>query len=117
MKNKVKYWAPVVVWCGLIFTLSSIPHLSTGWGVWDVILRKCAHVVEYTVLFLLTNRALAATTAWPSKTCLISAFIFAVLYACSDEFHQSFVPGRVASVIDVGIDSLGAVVGLIIKKR
>jgi len=34
-------------------------------------------------------------------------------YALSDEFHQSFVPVRSASLIDVGIDLLGAVVGLV----
>ena len=116
-KNKinrpVKYWAPVVVWCGLIFTLSSIPHLSTGWGGWDMLLRKCAHMVEYAVLFLLTNRALGGTTAWPGKKCLFGALFFAVLYAASDEFHQSFTAGRHPALQDVGIDSFGALLFLL----
>jgi VanZ family protein len=113
----MKYWLPVALWCGLIFTLSSIPHLTTGWGGWDLLLRKCAHMVEYAILFLLTNRALGGTTAWPSKKCLLTALVFAVAYAASDEFHQSFVPGRGPSVMDVGIDSIGALAALIIKNR
>ena len=36
-----------------------------------------------------------------------------VLYAASDEFHQSFVPGRSPSIVDVGIDSLGVLTGIL----
>ena len=43
-------WLPVLIWAAVIFTLSSIPSLSTGLGTWDTILRKGAHLAEYAIL-------------------------------------------------------------------
>ena len=100
----VTYWLPVVLWAGLIFALSSIPHLGTGLGVWDTVLRKGAHLTEYAVLALLLVRALRREAP---------ALALGILYAASDEFHQSFVRGRHASPIDVGIDSVGLLIGLL----
>jgi VanZ family protein len=88
-------WLPVVLWASLIFALSSVPSLSSGLGGWDYVLRKCAHVTEYAVL----------------------AFLAGVLYAASDELHQSFVRGRHASPIDVAIDSVGLLIGLFVWRR
>ena len=51
-------WLPVVGWAAVIFTLSSIPSLSTGLGTWDTVLRKGAHLTEYAVLGALLYRAL-----------------------------------------------------------
>ena len=96
-------WLPVVAWAAVIFTLSSIPHLSTGLGTWDYVLRKCAHTAEYAVLALLVLRA-SGSYAW--------AWAGAVAYAASDEFHQTFVRGRHGTPIDVGIDAVGAALGL-----
>ncbi|HEY8773057.1 MAG TPA: VanZ family protein [Gaiellaceae bacterium] len=50
-------WAPVVLWAGLIFGLSSVPNLGTDLGTWDLVLRKLAHFGEYAVLGLLLVRA------------------------------------------------------------
>ena len=41
---------------------------------------------------------------------------FIILYAISDEYHQSFIPGRDASFKDVGIDTLGGISGIVIVK-
>jgi len=96
-----------MLWCGLIFYLSGIPHLKTELGYWDIILRKLAHLAEYGILSFLTMRALLKSVRMSvAKAVLVSA-IFCVLYAVSDEFHQKFVPGRGPSVIDVFIDSMG----------
>ena len=126
MKPFLKYWLPVILWCSLIFWLSSIQHLDTGWGLWDFILRKCAHMAEYGVLYLLARRAFAGTpsASWFDKLTTLSkveglrinptmaGFVFAVLYAASDEFHQSFVPTRGPSVKDVMLDAAGAYIAL-----
>jgi VanZ family protein len=96
-------WLPVVLWAALIFAVSSIPSLSSGLGTWDYVLRKCAHMTEYAVLAVLLVRA-TGSWAW--------AFALAVAYACTDEFHQTFVRGRHGSPIDVGIDAVGALIGL-----
>ena len=101
-------WLPVVLWAGLIFALSSIPSLGTGLGTWDLILRKGAHLTEYAVLAVLLMRAIGHEA--PALAC-------GVLYAASDEFHQAFVRGRHASPIDVAIDAVGLVVGLLAWRR
>jgi len=74
--------------------------------------RKCGHLSEYAVLALLLWRALhwgrrngAAGWRWQEPGL---ALALAALYAASDEFHQSFVPSRQASIWDVMLDSCGA---------
>jgi VanZ family protein len=111
-------WAPVLVWAGLIYFLSSIPHLNSGLGKWDTFLRKGAHIIEYTVLTALVLRALRQTWRhWPWRQATFVATAVVVLYACSDEFHQSFVPGRGPSPVDVLIDSVGVIVGIYFMRR
>ena len=57
------HWLPVVLWAALIFTLSSIPHLGTDLGTWDLVLRKCAHMTEYAILAFLLARAIRSRSA------------------------------------------------------
>jgi VanZ family protein len=104
----ISRWLPVVVWAGVIFAFSSVPSLSTHLGTWDLVLRKLAHMTEYAVLALLLLRA-TRSYAW--------ALALAVGYACTDEFHQTFVRGRHGSPIDVAIDGLGALIGLAVWRR
>jgi VanZ family protein len=68
-------------------------------GDFNYWVRKGAHVSEYAVLFLLTRQAAAKSN--------IIAFVITVLYACSDEWHQSYVAGRTGTPYDVLIDSIG----------
>jgi VanZ family protein len=102
------HWLPVVIWAGVIFTLSAIPHLGTDLGTWDLILRKCAHVTEYALLAFLLARAVGREAP---------ALALGILYAASDEFHQSFVAGRHASPIDVAIDTVGLLIGILAWRR
>jgi hypothetical protein len=71
LRRVASAWLPAVAWAGLIFAVSSIPSLSTGLGVWDLVLRKLAHVTEYAVLGFLLARAAPVATA----------FALGVLYA------------------------------------
>ena len=96
-------WLPVLAWAGVIFAFSSIPSLSTHLGTWDLILRKLAHMTEYAVLALLLVRA-TGSVVW--------AFVLTVAYAGTDELHQTFVRGRHGTPVDVGIDAVGALLGL-----
>lgn len=80
------------------------------------LVRKCAHLSEYAVLAMLVWRArrrhLRITThSWPWPAAA-EALWFAVLYAATDELHQTFVPSREGCLRDVCIDSSGAVAGL-----
>ena len=93
MARKLSLWLPVAAWCALIFFLSSLPDLSSGLE-YDYPLRKLGHALEYGVLFALTRRALGGSSDR-------AAAVFCVLYAASDEWHQSFVPGRCGCAGDV----------------
>lgn len=66
-------------------------------------MKKSAHMFVYAVLYYLVVKAFGKVTY---KTLLLS-FVICVVYAMSDEYHQSFVPGRTAKVTDIGFDSLG----------
>jgi VanZ family protein len=79
-------------------------------AVW--VLRKCAHFTEYMLLFFLLQ--LAITVHLRPRKARWWALLSVFLYACSDEFHQLFIPGRVGDVLDVGIDTLGGLCGLLI---
>jgi VanZ family protein len=109
MLKFLKYWLPVILWAGLIFYLSAQPGLSSGlpW-LYDFVLRKGAHVTVFAILFLLADRAFK-NYGLSNKKALLCAFIFTILCAVSDEYHQTFVSQRVGSPGDVVIDSLGVV--------
>jgi VanZ family protein len=103
------YWLPPVAWMSLIFYLSSRSGLP-DFRSFDIAMKKGAHLTAYGFLFFLLLRALhsirPSTNPPSSRLCLLAALV-AVLYAVSDEIHQSFVPLRNATVRDVFIDSLG----------
>lgn len=108
---RLSSWFPPVLWAGFIFTLSAMPDLQSGLPQ-DFLLRKVAHAVEFGVLALLVARAFRRAERWDAKRALAGAFVISVLYAFSDELHQTFVPGRSPSLRDVGVDALGIVVAL-----
>jgi len=101
-------WIPVILWAGLIFTLSSIPDLGTGVGNWDLVLRKLAHTAEYAILAALIFRAARRASI---------AVALASAYAVTDEFHQTFVTGRHGSPVDWLIDIVGVAIGVTIATR
>jgi VanZ family protein len=96
----VSRYAPPLAVMALIFALSATPDLSSGLGTWDFVLRKIAHVTIFALLWLTVARA----TDWRRP---IAAGVIAVLYAASDELHQTFVEGRHGTPVDVMIDSVG----------
>jgi VanZ family protein len=131
----VKNWLPLILWMALIFSASSgagAPNVSSyflrpflhwfdptmsehTFAIIHLITRKIAHLTEYAMLGFLAWRTALGEPAligarWPRPTAV--ALIFCALYACTDEFHQSFVPGRQASPVDVLIDTFGAAIGL-----
>lgn len=84
-------------------------------------IRKLAHLSEFAVGGVLVYSLLLTFKLNP-KIQFYSSWIFVIIYAISDEIHQLFVPGRAGRIIDVYIDSLGALIGicgilLIIKIR
>ncbi len=106
--TRLSLWAPVVAWAAVIFAVSSIPSLDTGLGIWDLVLRKLAHLVEYGILGALLLRAVGRE---PVALAVGSA------YAVTDEIHQVFVTGRTGSPFDWLIDTIGVFAGVVLLSR
>ena len=135
-RSRLRRYLPLLVWMGAIFAGSTsllsrdnthnIIDPVVGWlfpwanydqRLWlHVFVRKCGHVTEYTILTLLvaylclsSSRFLLRNYWW------IWSLLFAAAYAASDEFHQTFVPGRDGSLHDVALDTAAAIstVGLL----
>jgi VanZ family protein len=139
MKSFFKYWLPLLIWLGVIFVGStnvmSAEHTSRYivpfllWlkpgmspkAIWTILVvtRKCAHVIEYTVLALLLWRALRSVPVLRPKMFIVfgAVLVGCALFAASDEFHQTFVKSRTPSVRDVLLDVAGAFLGLLIGAR
>lgn len=116
MRSVFFRWLLVLVWAALIWLLSGIPSLASGFSpLWDTVLRKIAHASEFGVLTLLLSRASRQSTPrgiWP-------AVIVSAAYAGLDEYHQTFVSGRHGSPADVVIDGFGIAIAalLVLRKK
>lgn len=132
------WWIPVILWMGMIFTASSdslsgerssrilgpvlnwlFPGMAEGRiDAMMLGIRKCAHLVEYAVLALLVLFAMRGTRpnephVWKRRDALV-AMAFVVAYAITDELHQSVVPTRIGTPVDVMIDTVGGAAGLFV---
>ena len=104
-------WLLVAVWAGVIFALSSTPHLRIAEAAdLDFILRKSGHMAAFGILAVLIWRALTLSAI---RRAMALSLVLTIAYAASDEFHQSFTAGRNASPVDVSIDSAGALIALV----
>jgi hypothetical protein len=112
MKLRIARWRPALLVMIFIFIASAIPGSDLPQlGRWDFGVKKCAHMLGYGLLaaaylFALDN----GRSKKPSRR-IIAVFLI-ILYAASDEYHQSFTPGRNASPWDVLIDACGGLIGL-----
>lgn len=107
-------WGPAVLWAAMIFGLSSMSSLPRPPGGFT---DKHAHFGTYGVLAALvvwglTDRAPARTT-WVTAA---AAVALAALYGASDEWHQSFVPGREPSALDIAADTAGAAIAAVVLR-
>lgn len=125
--KKFVYFIPVILWMCFIFYMSQqtgsdsssmsnsvleivIRFIPIPEDILTMLIRKSAHMFEYFVLFILLFIAYYKSQ---SKYRYLTSYIITVLYACSDEIHQLFIPGRQAAIFDVMIDSFGALIGLL----
>ena|SRR5438874_9619225 len=113
--SRLDPWLPPVLLMGVIFLLSAQPNLNTGLGTIDFVGRKIAHFSEYALLSFLWWRALRTVVA--PRLALLLAVAISVLYACTDEYHQTFVHGRHGRPLDVLIDSAGAAAAVLAVNR
>lgn len=73
--------------------------------------RKLAHLCLFAGLGLLS---IFLFKVFNVKKQILSAGFFCFIYACIDEFHQIYIPGREGKVTDVAIDLIGAAAGMIL---
>lgn len=130
-------WLPVIVWASFIFSMSTdgfsaehtqgwiepaIRFVLPGLGAEAVqlaheVIRKLAHVSEYLVFAVLLDRAWRLDAPSRAVRPALAAFALAALYSLSDEAHQVYVASRGASLVDCGIDSIGAAIGAFVAVR
>jgi len=96
---------PAVAWAAVIFAGSSVPGTDVpgGWSVQG-------HLGEYAVFGALVLLALARSGA--ERRAAWMALAICSAYAVTDEFHQSFVPGRMPDPLDWVADAIGSAVGI-----
>lgn len=105
------WWLPAAAWMLMIFVLSAQSDFGFVPDAWQIDpVSLAAHFMEYAVLAALLWLAAHHTPALARHAWWV-ALAIALLYAASDEWHQTFVPGRVADARDWLADAAGAALG------
>lgn len=136
IKPQSRWWryGPLIVWMAVIFLASTgtmsasntsgllqklldglfgAPLAEEQLRFWHILLRKGGHFAEYAVLAVLAVRAfITSSRGLLRRHAALAAFLLIAVYAFLDEFHQSFVPSRGASVYDSLIDIAGGTAAL-----
>ena len=133
-RRDLRLWLPALLWMLVIYLGSSRSALPGPLGESSLlgnVLRAALHLAEYAVLGFLVQRtarqsqsSAASTPAWAGSSLLGSlsrpsvwAWALCLAYACFDEWHQSLVPGRQASLLDILLDAAGAAAGIWLHRR
>lgn len=139
-------WLLVLLWMGVIFWGSASPNpyqvLPDGWTgrcaqiiAWERLARavcqnefggNLSHILEYAILGYLINQALAPQVRGENlnlseqKTIGFANSFFAlgatILFGISDEIHQVFIPERTFQFFDLGLDLIGAALGILLYR-
>ena len=110
--NFLYTWTPVLIWAIVIFSFSASPTNSVSEIHWqDFIVKKTAHIVEYGIFAFLLYRSFRLSHL-EKKKALLYSFLISVTYGITDEFHQTFTPGRESRIRDVAFDTLGSALSL-----
>ncbi len=114
-KKIILAFLPSIIWAGLIFFFSAQQMLPSLYlSVLDFLFKKTAHIFVYAVLYILVYQALTKVEVDPKKRWWLGLAV-CLVYAVNDELHQAAVPGRTATLRDVGYDFLG--MGIVILKQ
>jgi len=134
-KHRLSRYCPLILWAALIFIgstdlLSSantggvlvrpvlwlFPHASERTvAIYQLVTRKMGHLTEYFIFGLLCARVFRTSSHKVLRQRWFwTSLLLVVVYALSDEFHQSFYPSRTASIYDCMIDSVGGLAALVL---
>jgi VanZ family protein len=117
LKLILRFWAPVIFWMGFIFLLSSVP----GEDIPDIPIpyfHRVVHFIEYSILGALLIRAFLYSGLKLNviKLTMLSVMLIA-LFAASDEWHQTFVPGRSGKSDDALFDVFSSLIGIYLYNK
>ena len=102
----MRHWLPVLLFLGVIFTLSAQPHLKTPWKFRNS--DKVYHLSEYCGLGLLLARAWWHTLPGASRATIVLASLgCGIAIGVCDESFQRLIPGREPSMMDLAADTIG----------
>jgi VanZ family protein len=128
----IKNWLPVILWICCIFLLSTeyfsaehtsrilepllrflVPHITAREiDTIHFIVRKAGHLTEYCITSLLLFHSFRNTLPFQRHWRWVFYSLMIVIFvAATDEYHQSFVASRTSSVVDIGIDIIGGILG------
>jgi VanZ family protein len=108
--NTSRFIGPLLLW---LFPNASEARLASI----HFLIRKAGHVTEYAILAFLLRRAfITSSRSFIQRHWFELALLIVVSYALLDEFHQSFVPSRTASIYDSAVDVVGGLTVLLIFK-
>jgi VanZ family protein len=109
------YWFPPLLWMLVIFFFSSRQRITVvNEYALNFLFFKTLHIIEYATLFILLYRAIRHTSKRKYYVYhLFFSLLLLVLYAMSDEFHQTFVITREGTPRDVIIDVFGGLISWI----
>lgn len=111
-------WLPVVAWAAVIFFVSAQPKAAfERIGLTSELIALVGHFLTYAILMSLLVVAFRFGSRLPARIIYLVAFILVALYGLSDEYHQSFVPGRTATLVDWIVDLAGAAAAWFILAR
>ena len=112
--KKLAYWIPSVIIATVIFLFSSRQRISVSDEyVYNFVFFKSLHILEYGVFCFFNYRAVLNTVTASKKRAGVISLILTIVYAVSDEYHQTFVPSREGKLRDVGFDTIGALLTVI----
>jgi VanZ family protein len=133
---RILWWAITLAWAALIFYLSTqrfMPafsqallartldwlHIRVSPGTFDFLhdylLRKSAHLIEYAMFALLLYGVPGdqRQMLWRPRRAVV-CMLLAAAYSLTDEYHQSYIPGRHASLFDCALDTVGASLAMLV---
>ncbi|MFH5183000.1 VanZ family protein [Paenibacillus sp. TAB 01] len=112
------HWLPVAIWMGVIYKLSS--RTGEDMDGWLAIIHRWipsmqgfdwGHFVAYYILGLAFAWAIAESRLTWSRMLIV--VLLCILYGVTDEYHQSFVPGRTPDLADIRNDGIGAALAML----
>jgi VanZ family protein len=117
LKKLLNYWLPVGIWALVIFKLSAgtVPQFSSMFWP-NFAFMKSAHALFFGILAILVYRALRGY-GMSRKKAIFWAIAATMFYGATDEFHQFFTQGREARLRDIGFDTIGGTLGVLIWQK